>query len=252
MKALLLLSVLVVLPACDSKPPDSGTTSAGAASVAGSSNGSAGTSAASGNGAGGSAGSNVAGNGTGGGSGTGGSNEPPFTTSELLVNGDAEQGATGWTASGPESSIEAEEYGAPDFPAATDPSPITRGNHFFRGSANPNVDAHQEIDVTPFAARIATGLHFKIQAHLGGYADQDDHASIVIRLLAADGTALDTSTLGGPLAAERLGMTGLVGCSLDGKLPEATRRIDVHLVMRRAGGTGNDGYADNLSLVLHD
>jgi hypothetical protein len=44
----------------------------------------------------------------------------------------------------------------------------------------------------------------------------------------------------------------LVGCSLDGKLPEATRRIDVHLVMRRAGGVGNDGYADNVSLVLHD
>jgi hypothetical protein len=96
------------------------------------------------------------------------------------------------------------------------------------------------------------GIRFRLKAHLGGYSGQDDTASIVIRLLAADGTLLESSTLGGPLAAERMNLTALVGCSLDGKLPEATRRIDVHLVMRRAGGTGNDGYADNLSLVLHN
>jgi hypothetical protein len=251
MKALSLFPLLVALGAgCDSQPlSGSGTPAAGAAgaaSSAGSSNSAGGTGAASGNGAGGSAGSRA------GSAGAGGAQQPSFTSDELLINGDAEQGVTGWTASGADAAIAAEAYGATDYPSPSDPGPGLRGGSFFRGSDNTNVDAHQEVDLTPFADRIATGLRFKLKAYLGGYAAQDDHASVVVRLLAADGTLLESSTLGGPLAAERMNLTALIGCSLDGKLPDATRRIDVHLVMRRAGGVGNDGYADNLSLVLHD
>ncbi len=250
MKTLPALLLLLLLGAgCGSKGASAssnpGSGIAGASSQnAGSSSG--GVTAASGNGAGATAGAGM------GGAGTGGATEPPFTSDELLINGDAEQGLTGWTSAAANTAIVSESYGAADYLGAADPGPKSRGNAFFRGSDNLSVDAHQVVDVTPFADQIQRGARFKLSAYLGGYLGQDDHAAVVINLLSADGALLESSTLGGPLAAERMSITGLVGCSLDGKLPEATRRIDVHLVMRRAGGTGNDGYADNLSLVLHN
>jgi Phosphoesterase family len=67
-----------------------------------------------------------------------------------------------------------------------------------------------------------------------------------------DGSNLGTETLGGPYAAERVGTTALLANKPDGKLPVATRSIDVHLVTTRASGTDDDGYADNLVLTLHN
>jgi hypothetical protein len=248
MKAIFILPLLVTLgAACDSKPLEPSKPGAGAAGTVASGSGNGGTSSGTGNVSGAPGGGSPSG-----GDGSGGTGEPQFTSDELLVNGDAEQGVTGWTAIAADTALVAEAYGATDYPTVTDPGPAVRGGSFFRGSDNLDAGAHQQVDLTPFADRIARGLHFQVKAHLGGYATQDDHASLLIRLLAADGTLLESSTLGGPLAAERMGITALLGCSLDGKLPPATRSIDVHLVMRRAGGTGNDGYADNLSLVLHD
>lgn len=249
MRALPALVLLLLLGAgCGSKgasgSPTPGAGTAGSSSQTGG-NGSGGASSGSGNGTGAAAGAGV------GGAGTGGTPEPPFTSDELLINGNAEQGLTGWT-SAPNMAIVAESYGATDYPAASDPGPKARGDAFFRGSDNLSVDAHQVVDITPFADQIMRGARFKLSAYLGGYLAQDDHAAVGINLMSADGVLLETSTLGGPLAAERMGITGLVACSLDGQLPEATRSIDVHLVLRRAGGTGNDGYADNLSLVLHN
>jgi hypothetical protein len=184
--------------------------------------------------------------------GTGGAGEPPFNTDNLLLNGDAEQGNTGWTVSSPSTAIRAVKYGENGYPGATDAGPAARGASFFDGGDNPRADSHQSVDVSAHAARIERGLRARLDAFLGGYQDQNDTASVVLRFLAADGSLLSQSVLGGPYAAERLSTTGLLACELDAKLPPLTHTIDVHLVMVRAGGTGSDGYADNLSLVLHN
>jgi hypothetical protein len=44
--------------------------------------------------------------------------------------------------------------------------------------------------------------------------------------------------------------TGLFSASAKGSVPVGTRYIQAYLNMTRANGTYNDGYADNLSLVL--
>jgi hypothetical protein len=178
--------------------------------------------------------------------------EPPFSTGNLLINGDAEQGDTGWLVAGTATAIRAVKYGENGYPSAVEPGPAQRGAGFFDGGDNPRADSHQSIDVSVHAARIQQGLRARLSAYLGGYQDQNDNASVVLRFLAADGSLLSQSVLGGPYAAERLSTTGLLAYELDAKLPPLTQSIDVHLVMTRAGGTGSDGYADNLSLVLHN
>lgn len=246
------LCALVPLLGCSNdasagKPRGSagGAAQAGSSSTAGKGNATSGTA---GRAPGGGAGGSSAGGDSG---GAGGNDEPPFTTENLLVNGDAEQGTTGWVTDAG-GAIRSLEYGENEYPAASDPGPAERGTSFFDGGDNAATDSHQSVDVSAHAARIERGLRFRLGAYLGGYLAQDDRASMLVRCLAADGTQLSSATLGGPYAAERLSTTGLLAYQLDGKLPPLTATVDVHVVMTRAGGTGSDGYVDNVTLVLHD
>jgi len=179
--------------------------------------------------------------------GSGGAPPDPFKTDNLLINGDAENGVNAWSAVGG-LAIQVQTYGTTGYPAAADPGPFTRGSSFFYGGNAASADARQVVDLAPLADEIAAGARFTLSAYLGGFITQDDRASVVMRLLADDGTPLTSVTLGGPYAAERIGATG----AMDGKVPLATRSADVHLVMTRASGSGNDGYADDISLVLHN
>jgi hypothetical protein len=55
----------------------------------------------------------------------------------------------------------------------------------------------------------------------------------------------------GPVtASERNNTTGLFPRTVRSLLPAGTRFINITLTMRRFAGGDNDGYADNLSLVL--
>ena len=182
----------------------------------------------------------------------GGAAPEPFQTDNLLLNGDAENAENAWLASNAGTAIKTQKYGAATFPAASDVGPVNRGASFFYGGQGAAADSHQLVDVSGFASQIAVGARFSLSAHLGGAAGQDDRASVVLQLLAADGSSLGTETLGGPYAAERVGTTALLANKLDGKLPSATRSIDVHLVAIRASGTDDDGYADNPILMLHN
>ena len=169
----------------------------------------------------------------------------------MLLNGNAESGEDAWLATLAPLTIRTQRYGANTFPAATDVGPPSRGASFFYGGPTASADSHQLVDVSAFADRISAGARFSLSAYLGGAAGQDDRAAVVLRLRAADGSNLETETIGGPYASERLGKTALLANKLDGRLPTATRSIDVHLVMVRGSGTDDDGYADNLVLTLH-
>ena len=182
---------------------------------------------------------------TGGGGSGGGS-----LNTNLIQNGDAEGASSAWIAANG-GALGTQSYGASGYPTATDPGPAQRGSKFFYGASVAAADSRQLIDVSGLASEIASGLHFSLSAYLGGYATQDDRASIVAHFLAGDGSRLDTVVLGGPYAAERLGATGLFYSGVDGNVPAGTRSLDVHMLTYRVGGTVADGYIDNVSVVLH-
>ncbi len=249
------LSTLLLLAAqglgCSNGGPKPGSSAAGGsggnAALAGGANG-----AAAGIASGGSSAASAGNANNAGATATGGAAPEPFQTENLLLNGDAESGDSAWLAQAAPAAIKTEKYGANTFPAASDVGPANRGASFFYGGPSASADSHQRVDVTAFADQIVSGARFSLSAYLGGSAGQDDRAAVVLQLLAADGSNLGTETLGGPYAAERVGTTALLANKLDGKLPIATRAIDVHLVMTRASGTDDDGYADNLALTLHN
>jgi len=185
----------------------------------------------------------------------------------LIFNGDAEYaggyddaarnaGIAGWTDTGAMTVI---RYGAPEgFPGIDAPGPAQRGRCFFCGG-KANVSAvHQVIDVADIADEIDTGrVVYALTGWFGGYSDQRDLASLTVRFLDERGAELQAATIGHVTVEDRRAafggeadqLTGLLPKATGGRLPVGTRRISVHL-LAEAGTGDNDGYADNLSLVL--
>ncbi|MGH9894779.1 MAG: hypothetical protein ACREA0_22930, partial [bacterium] len=184
----------------------------------------------------------------------------PIFGSNLIVNGDAEAGvgsASGfdvvpvpdWTTSGDFTVI---QYNAPSFPTSSGPGPTNRGINFFAGGpSNASSSASQVIDVSIGAAAIDAGdVTFQLTGFLGGFEDQDDNTVLTVTFLSASNMNLGTASIGPVTRADRDSLTGLLLRSTAGSLPVGTRNIEPTLQMTRFEGTYNDGYADNLSLVL--
>ena len=184
----------------------------------------------------------------------------------LIMNGGAEAGPAsggfssvpipGWTISGPLTVV---AYDTPDpddlppFPTSSGPGPDDRGTNFFAGGpANSSSSASQVISVAAAASLIDAGaVRYDLSGYLGGWTDQEDNA--VLRIVFKQGTNVLGSAEIGPVgAADRESQTGLLGRATSGLVPVGTRQIVVTLVMTKQEGVGtyNDGYADNLSLVL--
>jgi len=177
----------------------------------------------------------------------------------LIFNGDAEYGRGrdraddnagigGWTDTGAMTMI---RYDAQEgFPDADSPGPPHRGNNFFCGGAGGETEIAQVIDVATLAEAIDAGLvSWELSGWFGGFAEQRDLASLTATFLDAHGGELGQARIGYVTARERAGVTGLQRRSADGTLPPATRRIAVRL-FAEAGSGDNDGYADELSIVL--
>jgi hypothetical protein len=181
-------------------------------------------------------------------------------TPNLIVNADAESGpggdgtvvepVPGWITSGNFTVIKYSTGGG--FPTPSDPGPPNRGENFFGGGPdNASSSATQSIDVSSVAANIDAGkVAFVLSGYLGGFGAQEDNAVLTITLNSATSMALSTASIGPVTPADRNNATGLLLRSTSGIVPASTRRIDVLLQMTRTGGSSNDGYADNLSLVL--
>ena len=108
----------------------------------------------------------------------------------------------------------------------------------------------QDIDLSALSGAIdAGGVTYDFSAWLGGYDQQDDRADAGLEFLDENGGPLSTVTLTGPDASERLGSTGLMERQNTGVVPVGSRTARVHIVGITSYGY-NDGYADNVSLVL--
>ena len=188
-----------------------------------------------------------------------GSAHAQFATN-LIVNSDAEAGAgsptgdvvavPGWSTTG---NFTAVQYGAGGgFPLLSDPGPANRGSNFFAGGpSNAASSATQTIDVSAGAANIdAGGVTYTLSGYLGGFSSQDDNATLTATFLSASNTTLGSASIGSVFAADRNNATGLLFRMDGGSLPTGVRNIGLTLNMVRQEGSYNDGYADNLSLVL--
>jgi hypothetical protein len=181
------------------------------------------------------------------------------STANLIVNGDGEQGVAsedgspvatpGWTSTGEATAV---KYTCSGCPAATDPGSPTRGLNFFAGGlADPTSTLSQTISLAAYATAIDTGtLGFALQGYLGGYDGQDDNTVVSVSFRNASGTAVASASLGPVLSADRGGVTGMILKSTTGNVPAGARSAVVTLTMTRTEGTANDGWADDLSLVL--
>ena len=178
----------------------------------------------------------------------------------LVVNpgGEADQPPTdtnavvppqGWTTTGTFTSI---RYGAPDFLTTAFAGQIGGGNNFMSGGKNaPLSTATQVIDISIAASDIdAGGVQAKLSAYLGGYNSQLDAAMVYAVFLNATDTPLGTVRVGPVMPADRQNKTTLVLRSAMAAVPKGTTKIKVVLTSTRAAGTYNDGYMDNISLVL--
>ncbi len=178
----------------------------------------------------------------------------------LLVNPGAEAGVgasdsngvsapEGWTTT---TTMTAVKYGAPAFPTTADAAAIHGGVNFFAGGTNAEASsATQTVDVSAAAPEIDTGaLPLTLSAFLGGFGSQADSASVTATFLSAAGPSLSAVTLPAVTPTERGGVTKLLPRVLTARVPAGTRAIGVRIDAVRTDGAYNDGYADNLSLVL--
>lgn len=179
-----------------------------------------------------------------------------------VVNGDAEAGTgsptgdvvpvPGWTTTS--GNFTAVQYGASGgFPAVTDPGPVNRGSNFFAGGPNvASSSAFQFISLAPNASVIDAGqATFTLSGYFGGFSTQGDFSFLTATFLDASSNSLGSTQIGLVSSADRNGVSGLLLRSADGFVPAGARTVNLGLGMTRTSGSYNDGYADNLFLVLH-
>lgn len=156
----------------------------------------------------------------------------------------------GWTLI--EGGFTCTQYGTGAFPSTTDPGPPTRGDNFFNGGPDSFSRGRQTIGLGAFASEIDSGgLTFSLSGWLGGFAGQGDFAQFFARFLDMSDNELGVFSIGPVTTADRGSQTGLHFLFADGSVPTGTRSVQLDLEMTRLEGTSNDGYADNLSLVLN-
>src|SRR5690242_16304313 len=188
---------------------------------------------------------------------------PAFATlpgGNLIVNPGAEAGPgstdsstvsapPGWTV---ESNFTAVAYGTPDFLTAADSAALGGGANFFAGGPdNPASAATQVVDVSIAAPEIDAGkAGATLSALLGGFSSQTDRATVTATFLGAGGAPLGTEALAAVTPGDRNSVTALVARSANATLPAGTRSISVRIATIRDDGAYNDGYIDNVSLVL--
>ena len=169
----------------------------------------------------------------------------------LIVNGDAEQGFAGWTAYEDYDAFSSDDYGS-SWVLQTEPGPVDRGNKLFVGGSGVSVAlGYQTLDLSENAAAIASGqVSYTLSGWLGGWSDQNDNAFLFVNFFDAANNPLGTTQLGPVTPEDRNNTTGLLFREVSGLLPAGTSQVRFDLVMMRVDSNDNDGYADNLSFTI--
>lgn len=165
-------------------------------------------------------------------------------------NGTTIIAAPSWTATG-DPTVVRWDTGA-GFPVAGDPGPADRGVNFASGGpSSTTTEFTQVIPLSADATLIDGGaVTFVLSGYLGGFASQNDNASLRVVFFSATSTPLGSAIVDGPSAAERQNLTALLLRSGGGIVPAQSRSASVAITFNRTSGTYNDGYADSISFVL--
>lgn len=181
----------------------------------------------------------------------------------LISNPGAEVGAGGnggvvavpsWAKDGTLSTVVT--YGASArFPSLASPGRGVRGTKFFCGgpdSRHSLTRLTQYVDVHTWAADSIQTQHcrYAFNGWLGGRTNETDYARVVLKFMDDGLGLLSTIQLGPVTAANRTNQTKLMYRARTGTVPYNTYYIQYWIFMTRQVGDFNDGYADNLSLVL--
>lgn len=158
----------------------------------------------------------------------------------------------GWTGS-----LGRATYGFGGYPASVivDPGGATGvsyagGSGLFTGVGVSSV-ATQTVSLAASAAAIDNGnVDALLSVHIGGYASQDDNAEVRYDFRDASGTVLASVTYGPVMAADRGSVSGFVHFSGNQQLPVGTRDAVVTITTELFLAPANDGYVDNVSLIL--
>ncbi|MDR7268126.1 uncharacterized protein (TIGR03382 family) [Pelomonas saccharophila] len=165
--------------------------------------------------------------------------------SNLIVNGNAEAGVSGWTGFEGYSLFQSVDYGS-NWVLPTQPGPLDRGSKMFTG-LTAQAAGFQTLDLGALAGQ---SLHYELSGYLGGWAAQGDNALLYVSFLDAQDNEIGHAAIGPVTPAERGNQTGLFLRTASGQLPANTSALMFSLSMERLGGGDNDGYADNLSFVV--
>jgi uncharacterized repeat protein (TIGR01451 family) len=173
---------------------------------------------------------------------------------ELVVNGGAEQAASvGWTGV-----LGRATHGVSSYPtsvivnsAGATGATFPGGNALFTGDRAASSVATQTINLAPSAAAIDNGhVDASLSAYVGGYAAQRDNATLIYDFEDAAGANLATVSFGPVLVTDRGSVSGFVPFAATQLLPTGTRQVVITIKTQRFTAPANDGYVDNVSLVL--
>ncbi len=136
-------------------------------------------------------------------------------------------------------------------PASDSPGSPTRGSKFFQG-ANSDKTMRQDIDVSEGIDQIdAEKVTFDLSAYLGGFYNQTDDAEVTITFHRGNGNQIGSAVTIGPVSkSDRGDVTGMLLREGTGDVPRLTREIRISLFLDEKDPARNDGYADDISLVL--
>lgn len=163
----------------------------------------------------------------------------------LIINGNAENGVTGWTGFDGYSLFQTVEYGD-NWVQPTQPGPVDRGAYLFAG-VGAQAAGFQTIALGDLSGQ---ALHYDLTGWLGGWQAQGDNALLWVSFLDGADNEIGHASIGPVMPADRNNQTGLFFQSASGDLPTGTVSLMFSLSMERQGGGDNDGYADNLSFVV--
>jgi len=171
---------------------------------------------------------------------------------EANVGGDgyADIPPIGWSRTGRTTVV---KYGAAGgFPRLADPGPPVRGRNFLSGGQNaPLSEIDQTVSLAWAAATIDAGkARYTLSGYLGGYLSQTDHAKVEVKFMNAARRVIAKRQIGPVTSTARANTTGLYRRTATGVVPKGARWAKVEVTSTRFSGSYNDGYADNISLVL--
>ena len=175
--------------------------------------------------------------------------------SNLIANGDAEAdiGATDHISIVPpscwavESNLTIVSYTAPGSP------PPVSGHNYFAGGPDTAVStATQMVDVSSLAFMIDKNIvAVSLEGWVGGYLTDTDKMTVRATFRSQTLQQLGEISIGPVTAFDRNYTTTLQSRSVTTRVPTATRQIVITMAAIREVGTFNDGYADDLSLILN-